>query len=186
MPYNNNETATKYNSFAEYAQITENIYKENAPLVVLIHDLHNNPKVQQNIEQIINFISQNSKINKIMIEGAPNKKISTQLFSSIKNKKSIENIVNDLLYNGKISGAESFVVKKGSNNLYGLEDWETYNKNISWNLVLKNKYLQDTDKVYNSFIKSRTYFSKPKLFSMFSQETDFDKRILSLYEFCIK
>ena len=80
LSYNNNEIVTKYDTLSQYAQITDNIYKENAPLVVVIHDLHNNSKVQQNIEQIINFISKNSKINKIMIEGAPNTKISTQLF----------------------------------------------------------------------------------------------------------
>ena len=186
LSYNNNEIVTKYDTLSQYAQITDNIYKENAPLVVVIHDLHNNSKVQQNIEQIINFISKNSKINKIMIEGAPNTKISTQLFVSINDKQNIENIINDLLYSGKISGAESFVVKNDLNNLYGLENWETYNKNINLNLVLKNKYLQDMDKVHNSFIKSRIYFSRPKLFSLFSQEISFEKRIINLYEFCIK
>ena len=81
LPYNNkNEVITKYDMLFQYAQITENIYKQDTPLVIVIHDLHNNSKVQQNIEQIINFISNNSQINKIMIEGAPNKKISTQLF----------------------------------------------------------------------------------------------------------
>ena len=53
--------------------------------------------------------------------------------------------MNDLLYNGKISGAESFIVKNNMHNLYGLENWETYNKNIEWNLILKNKYLQEVD-----------------------------------------
>ncbi|MBQ2219213.1 MAG: hypothetical protein II417_00290, partial [Elusimicrobia bacterium] len=66
MPYkyNNNEIVTKYDTLSEYAQITENIYKKDTPLVVVIHDLHNNSKVQQNIEKIIKFISNNSKINK--------------------------------------------------------------------------------------------------------------------------
>lgn len=187
LSYNNTDKViTKYDILSQYAQITDNIYKKDTPLFVVIHDLHNNSKVQQNIEQIINFISQNSKINKIMIEGAPNKQISTQLFSSIKDKQYIENIVNDLLYNGKISGAESFVVKKDLHNLYGLENWEIYNKNINWNLILKNKYLQDMNNVYNSFVKSRIYFSKPKLFSFFSQEINFEKRIMNLYEFCIE
>ena len=81
--YNNSEIVTKYDTLSEYAQITENSYKKDTPLVVVIHDLHNNSKVQQNIEKIIKFISNNSKINKIIIEGAPNKQISTKLFSSI-------------------------------------------------------------------------------------------------------
>lgn len=182
--YSNDEIITEYDNFAQYAQITENIYKQDTPLVVVIHDLHNNSKVQQNIEQIINFISQNSKLNKIMIEGAPNKQISTQLFSSIKDKNFIENVVNNLLYNGKISGAESFAVKQNIHNLYGLENWEIYNKNVNWNLLLKDKYLPETDKLYESFIKNRIYFSKPSMFSLFSQEVDIEKRIIKLYEFC--
>ena len=61
LPYNNNnEVITKCDTLSQYAQITENIYKQDTPLVVVIHDLHNNSKVQQNIEQIINFISNNS------------------------------------------------------------------------------------------------------------------------------
>lgn len=187
LPYsNNNGVITKYDTLSQYAQITENIYKKDTPLVIVIHDLHNNSKVQQNIEQIINFISNNSQINKIMIEGAPNKQVSTQLFSSINNKQFSNTIVNDLLYNGKISGAESFIVKNNMHNLYGLENWETYNKNIEWNLILKNKYLQKVDNVYKSFVKSRIYFSKPKFFSLFSQEVNFEKRIINLYEFCVK
>ena len=182
--YDNNEIITKYDSLSQYAQITENIYRKDTPLVVVIHDLHNNAKVQQNIEQIINFISQNSHINKIMIEGAPNKQISTELFSSLQNKQYIEDVVNDLLYNGKISGAESFVVKQNLHNLYGLEDWEIYNKNINWNLILKDKYVNETEKIYESFVKNRIYFSKPGLFSLFSQEIDIEKRIVKLYEYC--
>ncbi len=184
--YNNNEIVTKYDTLSEYAQITENIYKKDTPLVVVIHDLHNNSKVQQNIEKIIKFISNNSKINKIIIEGAPNKQISTKLFSSIENKQFIDNITNDLLYDGKISGAESFIIKNDLHNLYGLENWDVYNKNIEQNLLLKNKYLQETDKVYNSFVKSRIYFSKPQLFSLFSQDINFEQRITNLYEFCKK
>ena len=187
LPYsNNNGVITKYDTLSQYAQITENIYKKDTPLVIVIHDLHNNSKVQQNIEQIINFISNNSQINKIMIEGAPNKQVSTQLFSSINNKQFSDAIVNDLLYDGKISGAESFIVKNNMHNLYGLENWETYNKNIEWNLILKNKYLQEVDNVYKSFVKSRIYFSKPKFFSLFSQEVNFEKRIINLYEFCVR
>ena len=182
--YDNNEIVTKYDNLSQYAQITENIYRKDTPLVVVIHDLHNNAKVQQNIEQIINFISQNSHINKIMIEGAPNKQISTELFSSLQNKQYIENVVNDLLHNGKISGAESFVVKQNLHNLYGLENWEIYNKNINWNLILKDKYINETDKIYESFVKNRIYFSKPALFSLFAQEIDIEKRIVKLYEFC--
>ncbi|WP_372520683.1 hypothetical protein [Candidatus Ruminimicrobiellum ovillum] len=182
--YDNNEIITKCDTLSEYAQITENIYKKDTPLVVVIHDLHNNSKVQQNIEQIINFISNNSKINKIIIEGAPNKQISTKLFSSIENKQFINNITNGLLNDGKISGAESFVIKNDLHNLYGLENWDIYNKNIEQNLLLKNKYLQETDKIYDSFVKSRIYFSKPQLFSLFSQDTDFEQRIINLYEFC--
>ena len=64
LPYKyiNNEVITKSEKLAQYGQITENIYKKDTPLFVVIHDLHNNSKVQQNIEQIINFIYQNSKI----------------------------------------------------------------------------------------------------------------------------
>lgn len=182
--YNNNEIVTKYDTLSEYAQITENIYKKDTPLVVVVYDLHNNSKVQQNIEKIINFISRNSEINKIIIEGAPNKQISTKLFSSIENKQFIDNITNDLLYDGKISGAESFIIKNDLHNLYGLENWDIYNKNIEQNLLLKNKYLQKTKEIYDSFVKSRIYFSKPQLFSLFSQDTDFEQRITNLYEFC--
>ena len=79
------------------------------------------------------------------------------------------------MYKGKISGTESFVIKNNMHNLYGLENWEIYNKNIKWNLILKNKYLQEMDNVYNSFVKSRIYFAKPKFFPLFSQEVSFEK-----------
>ena len=183
--YTDNDVITKSESLAQYGQITENIYKKDTPLVVVIHDLHNNSKVQQNIEQIINFISQNSKINKVIIEGAPNKQISTKLLSSLKNEQFMKDIVNDLLENGKISGAESFILKNDLNNLYGLENWGIYSKNIEQNLLLRDKYLQETDEIYDSFIKNRIYFSKPQLFSLFSQDINFEQRIINLYEFCV-
>lgn len=186
---NNNVTnnlLNEQNKFSQYAYIQNSIYKKNTPLAIIINDLHNNIKVQKNIEQIINFISDNSKIDKIILEGAPNKKISTELFSSLNDQKVINDISNSMLEKAIISGAESFIVKNNFQNVYGLEEWDIYKNNIEQNLILKNRYKNDISLLQNYFVRNRIYFSKPKLFSLFSQKDSLNSKVIKMCDFCIK
>lgn len=181
---NSNDLVLKKDLLSQYAQIEDSIYKENTPLVILINDLHNNPTVQKNIENIISFIRNNSKIDKIFLEGFPNKKISQNLVSSIQNKDFVTKIADNMLDNSLISGAETFVIKNNFNDLYGIEDWNIYYDNVDRNLSLTDKYRDNITKLRNSFTKNIIYFDKPKSFSLFSNENPFDKRIVEIYNFC--
>ena len=187
--FNNKHTIasimTTSDLFSAYGQVTYNSYKKNTPLVVVINDLHNNNDAQSNIEQIISFFKNNSNIDKIILEGAPNKKINTSLFSTI-DEKSLPVVVDNMLSQGNISGAEAYIIKNKVSNSYGLENWNLYIENIQKNILLKNKYSDNIFYLLNSFVKIRTKYPKTEFLSTFTYTNDSNERIKKIIEFCNK
>ena len=181
---NNNsisDIVTKSDLFSQYGQVIFNSYKENTPLIVVINDLHNNSNAQNNIEQIISFFKDNSNLDKIIIEGAPNKKINTDLFSSI-NKDSLSILVDNMVLGGNMSGTEAFIVKNNVSNSYGLEDWNLYVENINNNIRLKNKYTENISYLLNYFIKANCI--KTKFLSAFTYTNTTNDRIKKIIDYC--
>ena len=180
-----NEIITNQDIFSKYAQVTFSSYKKNAPLVVVINDLHNNSNAQSNIEQIISFFKNNSNLDKIILEGAPNKKISTDLFKGI-DKTDVDVVVDAMISSGNISGAEAFIIKNNISNSYGLENWNLYIENIKKNIMLKNKYDQDISYLLNSFVKIRINYPKTDLLSSLTYINDTNERVKNIIDFCNK
>lgn len=173
----------KNNLSVKYGQIEEAVYKPGAPVAVVINDFHNNPVVQSNIEHIINFLKQNSDLDKIIIEGAPGRRITTSLFSSIPSEQRIY-AVDKLLAKGLLSGAESFAVKNDFSSIFGLEDWDIYRENLRRAEDLKDKYAGDILFLGQSFVKQRTAFPKGKVFQVLSHDGSLDERIIRIGKFC--
>lgn len=190
VPVLNNKIApasimTTADLFSAYGQVTYSSYKKNTPLVVVINDLHNNADAQSNIEQIISFFKKNSNIDKIILEGAPNKKINTSLFSTI-DENSLPMVVDNMLSCGNISGAEAYIIKNNVSNSYGLENWNLYVENIKKNILLKNKYSDDIFYILNSFVKIRTNYQKTEFLSAFTYTNDSNERAKRIIKFCGK
>ena len=182
---NLNEIITNNDIFSKYAQITFSSYKKDTPLVVVINDLHNNSNAQSNIEQIISFFKNNSNLDKIILEGAPNKKINTEIFDSM-DRTVVVDVVNGMMSGGNISGAEAFIIKNNISDFYGLENWNLYVENIKKNILLKNKYDKDVSYLLNSFIKIRINYSKTNLLSALTYINGTNERVEKTIEFCNK
>ncbi|MFA7073679.1 MAG: hypothetical protein WC234_00655, partial [Endomicrobiaceae bacterium] len=176
--------AGKNNLSLKYGQIEEAVYKRGAPLAVIINDFHNNPVVQSNIEQIINFLKQSSHLDKVIIEGAPDRQINTGLFSSIPEAQQRIYAADKMLKKGMLSGAESFGIKNNFVNLFGLEQWDIYRGNLLRAEELHDKYAEDINTLEKSFAKQRRAFPKGKVFSILSHDNSTDERIFKIGRFC--
>ena len=185
----NNETIqqiiTNEDVFSKYGQIIYSSYKQNTPLVVMINDLHNNFAAQQNIEQIISFFNKNSNLKKIILEGAPNKKLNTNLFSTI-DGSALPDIVESMLSSGNMSGAESFIIKNKEISSFGLENWDLYIENIKKNVILKRRYYNDVSYLLNYFAKSKISYPKTELISTLTYTNETTQRVNKIIEFCNK
>ena len=185
----NNETIqqiiTNEDVFSKYGQIIYSSYKKNTPLVVMINDLHNNFAAQQNIEQIISFFNKNSNLKKIILEGAPNKKLNTNLFSTI-DGSALPDIVESMLSSGNMSGAESFIIKNKEISSFGLENWDLYIENIKKNVILKRRYYNDVSYLLNYFAKSKISYPKTELISTLTYTNETTQRVNKIIEFCNK
>lgn len=187
-PLKNNENIqqqiiTNEDILSKYGQIIYSSYKKNAPLVVMINDLHNNPTAQKNIEQIISFFNEKSNLKNVILEGAPNKKLNTDLFSSIE-PSVLNDIVESMVSSGNMSGAESFIIKNKEVNSFGLEDWTLYVENIKKNIPLKNRYRKDIYYLLNYFAKAKINYPKTKLVSALTYTNETTERINKIIEFC--
>ena len=177
------EIITNEDTFSKYGQIIYSSYKKNSPLIVVINDLHNNSVAQNNIERIISFFNEKSNLKNIILEGAPNKKLNTNLFSTIDNS-ALNTIVENMVSSGNMSGAESFIIKNREINSFGLEDWSIYVENIKKNVILKNRYRKDIYYLLNYFAKAKINYPKTKLISALTYSNETKERITKIIEFC--
>lgn len=116
-------------NFSSYGSITDVSYVPGAPVFVVINDLHGDFAAQSNIDNMIEYFKNKAKIENLIVEGAPAGKNSLKLFETIP-VKIRENILRTLLNSGELSGAEYFAAHNNFTNIYGLEKWDLYLKNI--------------------------------------------------------
>src|SRR3989339_12196 len=115
-------------------------YANNDKLVIFVQDLHCHPEVQRNIYEILKIFDNRFDINRILVEGAPAGRDDTSILGSIPNEKVKKKALTTLLDKGLISGAEYYSVVENKDKLYGLEQWDVYEKNLARvRLLIENK-----------------------------------------------
>ena len=106
------------------------------PQIVFIQDLHTSSSVQKNISKIIEEVSKQYSVDKVLVEGIPYKKTDTSFLQNLKQF----NITDSLIENGLISGVEYYLLNNNNIEIYGLENWQQYLDNIERAaLILHNK-----------------------------------------------
>lgn len=99
------------------------------PFVIYIQDAHGVYDAQQNIQNLIQYLSQQYGVNLIALEGAKSR-LDPTLLRAFPNDFIKEKILRQYLKRGEISGAElASVLGSPESEFVGLEDWELYEKN---------------------------------------------------------
>ena len=121
-----NDTAILQN----YAKVTS-LKNFNSDTVVLnIQDFHMHSGVQQNINSIIKSLSDNCNVQYIYLEGAYDK-VNTDWLSNIENKEFKQAIIEKLVKDGKLTGAEIYSINNNKKNfILPLEDKTIHKENI--------------------------------------------------------
>ena len=103
----------------------------NSDTVVLnIQDFHMHPGVQQNINSIIKALVDNYSIKNVYLEGAYNE-VNTNWLSNIANPDLKNAIINQLIKDGKLTGAEIYSVNNDKQSfILPLEDKNLHKENI--------------------------------------------------------
>ena len=142
-------------------------------VLINIQDLHCDYFVQKNISSLIEEISKKYKIDNVYVEGGIGK-IDTSFLSNI-NPEYKQNLLDNLLKEGKLTGTEYYSATNDKTNLLkGVEDKDVYLKNIirlddiinskkeiSVYLskinreidFLKSKYLKEKNKKFDELLK---------------------------------
>ncbi len=174
-------------NFSSYGSITDVSYVPGAPVFVVINDLHGDFAAQSNIDNMIEYFKNKAKIENLIVEGAPAGKNSLKLFETIP-VKIRENILRTLLNSGELSGAEYFAAHNNFTNIYGLEKWDLYLKNIRNAETLKNKYKNEAKLLKKYFTK--TFFVREnnlgELYEVFFDDENLQSKILKTADFCAK
>lgn len=126
----NNKYINNFNFSDKFGKITEISDTENNIKVINIQDLHSNYSAQINIKNILDSIDSNYNIKKIFIEGGYGN-IDVSWLNKIEDKNFREEIIKQLLLNGRLTGAEYFAYKnKKYNILAGIEDKQIHKQNL--------------------------------------------------------
>ena len=146
-------------------RITDAYYSNNSGDVVInIQDLHSHEQTQRNISSILSILDNKFGIVDIYVEGATGI-LNTSWLSDIKDSKTKQQVLDNLLRNGRLSGGEFFAVQSNKKTiLKGLEDNKLYSQNFNKLNEIYNKKYEITN--YLSIIKnifnknSEQYYSK--------------------------
>ena len=138
---------TRYLSIPEKlgSVVYENVQPASKKNLILILDAHNNLSAQYNISHILEYVSENTDIHSIYIEGAAGKLKTQDYFRTVSDKE-ITKCVSDVLLNkGLISGAEYFSLNflNDTQILKGTEVLDDFYKNLSEFRKLKNNNSSD-------------------------------------------
>ena len=146
-------------------RVTDAYYSNSTgDIVINIQDLHSHEQTQRNICSILSILDNKFGIKDIYVEGATGP-LNTKWLSDIKDAKTKQQVLNNLLKNGRLSGGEYFAVQSNKNTiLKGLEDKELYSQNFNRLNDIYNKkfeiknYLFILKNIFNK--KSEQYYSK--------------------------
>ncbi|MEA5001185.1 MAG: glucose-6-phosphate isomerase [Endomicrobiaceae bacterium] len=148
-------------------KITDALYSGKGKIVINIQDLHSHEQTQRNISTILSILDKKYGLEKVYVEGAVGP-VETGWLSKIKNEQIKENILNNLLSSGRLTGSEYFAAEKGKENLLeGIENKQVYIENLK---RLKEIYDKKTEiESYIPHIKNiiektaEKYYSKNNL-----------------------
>lgn len=170
-----------------YGDISEVSYIPGAPVFVVLNDYHGNSYAQANINNIIEYFGKISKIDNIIVEGAPYGRNNLKLFETIPAGIRYE-ILTEMLKKGSISGTEYFAVKNEFRNLFGLEQWDIYLKNLKNSEVLNGRYEKEIVLLKKYFIGIlNDKYSREKAFvKIFSNSGDIKADVLNIGRYCTK
>ena len=150
-----------------YGRINASNFTGSDTVVINIQDLHSHPEVQKNISNIISVFDKQYGVKNVYLEGAYGQ-VDTSWLSSIADKELKNRIVESMLQNGKLTGAEYYSVISNKNKIIrGLENKEEYLKNLKLfgeMLYSQNEVSALLDSLYEdlSDIK-KVYFNRRQL-----------------------
>jgi len=90
-------------------RITDARYFGTKEVVINIQDIHCHPEVQKNIASIITILDEKYKLPKVYLEGASGK-VDTSWLCTISDKKIKQDVLDSLMKEGKLTGAEYYSV----------------------------------------------------------------------------
>ena len=103
-------------------------------VVVQIQDSHCLYEAQKNIGRILNYLSRSCDLKFVAVEGAAGE-VDLSLFGSFPDRKVSDQVVDELVRDGLITGPEQLVVKKYREKkapvLFGVEDPGLYCRNLN-------------------------------------------------------
>ncbi len=121
-------------------RVTEYSAGSDDAVVINIQDLHCNAEVQRNIAKVIAAVDEQYPLKKIYIEGASGS-VDTAWLTGIKDKDFQKEMTENLVNQGRLTGAEYFsVLTRKPNILAGIEDYRLYKENfVRLNTITQNK-----------------------------------------------
>ena len=143
-----NTTQLDYLLSDKYGKIVS--YNNNFSDIVIINiqDLHCDYSVQKNVSSLIDEISKKYKIDDVYVEGGIGN-IDTTFLASI-DPEYRQNILENLLKTGKLTGTEYYSITSNKTNLLkGLEEKDIYLEN----LARLNKIIKSKDEISEHFSK---------------------------------
>lgn len=144
-------------------RITDAYYAGEENIVINIQDLHSHEQTQRNISYILSILDSKFTISDIYLEGASGT-VNTSWLSDIKDTVKKQQVLNNLLKSGRLTGGEYFAVQSDKDiTLKGLEDKDLYSQNFKRLNNIFNKqtevknYISVLNKIFNE--KSAPYYS---------------------------
>ncbi|MFA7074385.1 MAG: NUDIX hydrolase, partial [Endomicrobiaceae bacterium] len=148
-------------------KITDALYNGKGRIVINIQDLHSHEQTQRNISTILSILDKKYGLDKVYVEGAVGP-VETGWLTKIKNDQIKENVLNNLLTSGRLTGSEYYAAEKGRDNLLeGIENRHTYIQNLKRLKEIYDKkteiesYLPHINKILQQ--TAEKYYSKNNL-----------------------
>ncbi|MCX5782780.1 MAG: hypothetical protein NT145_08830, partial [Elusimicrobia bacterium] len=134
-------------------RITESKYFGSKQVIINVQDLHCHAEVQRNISRILSILDEKYKLNNIYLEGAYDN-VDTSWLVSIQDKEIRQKIVNFLIDQGKLTGAEYYsIVAEKPNIIKGIE-----NKNLYAENFLRLQKILDNQRAVNAVLSNLDYY----------------------------
>ncbi len=153
---------------AEIGRVTEKFVGDKNQEIFVIQDLHCDENVQKNIEKIIKNLKENygKELKVIGIEGSPNIELKSTKIDEINNKKVRMKVVENLIKEGYLTGAEKYILEDKGMKLYGIENEEEWKENfreLVEGLKKSKGTMQEIQEIRREIEKSKKNFYKDEM-----------------------
>lgn len=127
---------------SDLGKVVDDVYIGAEKTIVNIQDLHSDKNTQENIAEILDYLTKNYNIENIYLEGAV-EELDFNWLKVIKDEKVRKSIADKLLSDGKITGAEYFGLFNENPKIKfkGLEEEKIYKENF----VILSKMYENKD-----------------------------------------